>query len=78
LAKSPSFASSFHKLLLQGGINKYSPLGLGNYYSKLPPSIPHRLFINPKKQGSKPTYIPKSGVPLVSTNHFFELRPFAF
>jgi hypothetical protein len=44
--KSSSFAPSFEKLLPQGGSIKYLPSGLGNHYSKLPPRIPHRLFIH--------------------------------
>jgi hypothetical protein len=52
--KSPSFAPGFQKLLPQGGSKKYSPLGPGNHYSKLPPRIPHRHFIHWKKQGPKP------------------------
>ena len=44
--KSPGFLHSFKKLLTQGGSNKYLPLGLGNDYLKLPPRIPHTLFIH--------------------------------
>jgi hypothetical protein len=44
--KSPSFAPGFQKLLPQGGSNKYSLLGPGNQYSKLPPRILHRHFIH--------------------------------
>jgi hypothetical protein len=52
----PGLAPSFPKWLSQGGSNKYSPLGLRNHYSCMPPLISHRFFIHGKKQGLESTY----------------------
>jgi hypothetical protein len=70
------------KWLLQGGSNKYSPLGLRNHYSYMPPWILHRLFIHGKKQGPELTYslvyIQKRDTTCFHQSfHFFGLWSFA-